>query len=140
MDETRTTTHLDDVKTFCIYMAQLETRVLIEGYRLGRWGRLMPIAIRGNSHFVKTPIAELLGTRFYWPEPAVIEYMGFRKRSTGFMAQAAEVMSFGLTTISAPLIVFSSVTVLDVEQLAPDLLRDFNTFKTKVVEARKQSG
>jgi len=115
-------------------MNKLEQGVIVKGLEQGLFGTLTWAPIR-NGKLHSEPFAELLGTRFYYAKPAVIDYYGLHKRSTGFMAKAARLGAF-LKGFEVPLVSFSSVHAHHVRDLAPGLLHDFPVFKAEVVAER----
>jgi len=120
---------------FRIYLSKFEARVIVAGIDGGRWGTPTNVTIRPGK-LAQSPIATLVGTRFFYPRPAAIEYYGLVKKSLGFMELAAKVHEFGIGTIRAPLVNFSSVKIEDVAALAPDLVDGFVPFKKRIKEIR----
>jgi hypothetical protein len=123
-----------DRPEFLIYMHQLEQQVIIPGWQAGHFGRTIWLPIR-NGKLHSSELAQLLGTRFTWPEPAAIDYYGLHKRSTGFMTKAVRLGAF-LTGFDAPLIPFSAVHDEHIKALAPELLVDFSDFKREIIRVR----
>lgn len=123
-----------DRKTFIEFMNALEQRVIVPAIEASILGKRVWAPIRDGKLYY-TPLAELIGTRFYYPRPAVIEYFGMHKRSTGFMEKAQKVQEL-LTGFDAPLVNFSTVRDIHLRQYAPDLMVDFPVFKAQIVKAR----
>lgn len=116
------------------YMNKLEQKVIVPGLERGLFGKATWLPIR-NGKLHSAPFAELLGTRFFYAEPAVIEYYGLQKRSTGFMAKATRLGAF-LKGFKAPLVSFASVHAEHIKELAPELHDLFPEWKAAVVQAR----
>lgn len=127
-----------DRTAFVEYMNKLEQGVIVKALEAGLVGRQIWLPIR-NGKLHSEPFAELLGTRFFYSRPAVIDYYGMHKRSTGFMAKAVRLGSF-LSGFDAPLVPFSSIHDAEIKQFCPELLHDFSDFKAQVIRARFPEG
>lgn len=116
------------------YMAEFEQRVIIAGIEKGVLGKMAWMPIR-DGRLTRTPLAALVGTRFQYKTPAVLEYYGLHKRSTGFMARAHAVFDFrkGFKVL---VVNFSSIKDALIAELAPDLLPGFPAFKQAIVDVR----
>jgi len=123
-----------DKNDFILYMNKLEQKVIGPGLEEGLWGTEVWLPIR-NGKLHSLPFSQLLGTRWHYAQPAVIDYYGLHKRSTGFMAKAVRLGCF-LKGFEAPLVAFSSIRDYGIKELAPELLHDFPDFKRAVVRAR----
>jgi len=120
---------------FQIYLTRFESKVLIRGYERGRWGSMVNASTRRGS-LAGEPIGRLVGDRFVYDRPLVLEYGGHIKKSTGFMALAVQIDEFGIRTLRAPLVNLSSCKVEDVYALAPELVEGFVPFKREIIIAR----
>lgn len=128
-----------DRRAFTEYMNRLEQQVIVRGLERGVFGgKPIWLPIR-NGKLHSSELAELLGTRFFYTEPAVIDYYGLHKRSTGFMAKAVRLGSF-LSGFEAPLVPFSAVHDAEIKALCPELLHDFSDFKAAVIRVRFPQG
>lgn len=127
-----------DRREFTEYMNKLEQQVIVKGLEQGIFGKKIWLPIR-NGKLHSEPFAELLGTRFYYTEPAVIDYYGLHKRSTGFMAKAVRLGCF-LSGFEAPLVPFSAVHDAEIKALCPELLHDFSDFKAAIIRVRFPGG
>jgi hypothetical protein len=127
-----------DRRAFTEYMNRLEQQVIVKGLERGIFGNVIWLPIR-NGKLHSEPFAELLGTRFFYAKPAVIDYYGLHKRSTGFMTKAVRLGTF-LSGFEAPLVPFSAVHDAEIKALCPELLHDFSDFKAQVIKARFPKG
>lgn len=125
-------TIIDD---FMIYLARFERDVIVRGLDEGLWGTTSHVAIR-PGRLEREPVGKLLGSRLACDASLAVEYYGHVKKSIGFMSRAAEIEHFGVRTMVAPLVNFSTVRVEDVARLAPDLVAGFPAFKAEIVAAR----
>jgi hypothetical protein len=123
------------IDDFQVYLARFENEVLIRGYERGLWGSVVPASTRRGS-LAGEPIGRLVGDRFVYDRPLVLEYGGHIKKSTGFMALAVQIDEFGIRTLRAPLVNFSSCKVEHVYTLAPELVEGFVPFKREIIIAR----
>ena len=123
-----------DRREFVEYMNRLEQKVIVPGLAQGLFGRTIWLPIR-NGKLHSEPLSDLLGTRFYCSEPAVIDYYGLHKRSTGFMAKAVRLATF-LSGFEAPLVPFSAVHDSEITALCPELLLGFSAFKAEIIRVR----
>lgn len=124
---------MDDIR-FREYMALFEHHVVKEGIRQGKFGKEAWMPIR-DGRLTREPIARLVGTRFSFEKPAVLEYYGLHKRSTTFMEKARRMQHF-MKGFKATVVNISSIKDMHIVQLAPELLHEFPAFKQKIVETR----
>ena len=117
------------------YLYAFEKDVMLRGIEEGRWGTQQQVTIR-PGRLAQYPIGRFLGTRFRHDKPVAISYYGLIKKSTEFMALAARLSQFGMSTIKAPVAEFSSVKIEDVAELAPELIQGFVDFKKHIKEHR----
>ena len=121
---------------FRIYLAEFQRRIMIAGYERGLWRSLCDtIEIRPNR-LERAPIGRLLGSRFLWDEVGVIDYYGYRQKSTAFMARAAELWPWELKRMSAIVLPFQSVKNEHVLMLAADLAPHWLEFRERIRIAR----
>jgi len=119
-----------------ITMATIEQRIVMAGAEKGHWGQMQDVEIRSGGG--QTPLGRLIGTVFSHATPAIINYWGFRKRSTGFLALAARLWPIGVRRIRTLVIPFGSIHEDDVRIAAPDLLETWRRYRKAVVKARQE--
>jgi len=120
---------------FQLYMANFEERVIKQAIKDERLGTRAWMPFR-DGRLTRTPLADLVGTRFTWDVPAVIEYYGLHKRSTAFMEKAQRLFQFGKKGFECVVVNLSSVKDSLIAELAPDLLPDFPAFKQAIIDIR----
>ena len=123
-----------DRRAFLIYMNQFEQQVVGPGITDGLFGQRVWAPIQ-NGKLHSSELAQLLGTRFLYSRPAVIEYYGLHKRSTGFMEKAVRLNGL-LSGFECPFVNFSAIRDRHIKDLAPELLLDFCDFKQAIIQVR----
>ena len=116
------------------YMTEFENRVIKAAIEQGKLGTRAWMPIR-DGRLTRTPLADLVGTRFSYDTPVVIEYYGLHKRSTGFMTKAQRMFEFR-KGFDAIVVNLSSVKDSLIAELAPDLLPRFPAFKAAIIAIR----
>jgi len=117
------------------YMAEFEHRVIKRAIEEGKLGTRAWMPIR-DGRLTRTPLADLVGTRFTHYQPVVLEYYGLHKRSTAFMEKAGRLFKYGKTGFECVVVNLSSVKDSLILDLAPDLLPDFPAFKEAIIAVR----
>lgn len=115
------------------YLARFERKVLIPLYEQDVFAvKSEPVPTRtGKLH--KTDFGEFIGKSFKYDSPLSFNYYGLFKPSSAFLK--GKPMP-GRTTITAPVIHFSSIKVEHLEKLDKKMLLDFVSFKKFLVALR----
>lgn len=116
------------------YLQNFEHYIIKVGIELGVLGKEVWCPIR-DGRLTGMPIAALVGTRFSFARPAVIEYFGLHKRSTGFMEKAQRLQDF-CKGFPATVVNLSAVKDNHIAQLRPGLLVRFPAFKEAIIKVR----
>jgi hypothetical protein len=117
------------------YLAKFEHYVIKQAISQGLLGTKAWMPIR-DGRLTRTPLADLVGTRFTSKVPAVLEYYGLHKRSTGFMEKAGRLLEFGKKGFECIVVNLSSVKDSLIADLAPELLPRFPAFKQAIIAVR----
>lgn len=111
-----------------IYIAKLEQRVMIPVCVKKLLGSPQFVSVKGSAKLECSPLGLLLGTRFAHTAPMAIDYYNLVRRSTGFMALAANMGNL-CGMIFCPIVHFQSLRETHIRDFAPELLQDFCSVK-----------
>ena len=117
------------------FAVTLERRVILPGICSKRIGKIVWTPFRSGP-ILQPAIAKAVGTRFFYPSPAVINYFGLYKRSTGFMALA---VADARKTAGAlvPMVTVSELKEKNfIEESSTDLIQEFRKFKAAIIALR----
>lgn len=131
--ETRLILRLGEGMKFSQYMTLFEERVLI---RMRGKQELVPAR---PGRLARSGFGRKVGCFFESDRPVVINYYGHFKKSVSFVEVEGQVRDqYGgqIRMISGEVVHFASVRIEDVARLAPDLVKWFPHFKTKVLKLR----
>jgi len=126
---------------FRAYLKEFEERVVLGGIASSGLGKLERVSAK-NGSLDDTPFAALLGKDIDTDMFLVIDYYGYKKKSRGFKKwiSKGEHLAVGkgkqVKQIDVLTVHFNSIRFEEVLETAPDMVRLFPEFKSRILIER----
>lgn len=124
-----------NVKEFRDYLHNFESSIIMRGLMEGIFGKEMMISAR-RGRLDSTKFGLLMGSQFEYARPAVIDYYGLLKKSTGFVAKINSIKDIEAKAAMATITHFAAIKDEHIVKLAPELMIKFPKFKKFLIQVR----